>query len=204
MKNGPTVYVLDDDQAIREGIKDLVETLDMPAQTFSNAEEFLDLCKSEVVHGCLVLDIRMPGIGGMELQNKLIEENIHLPVVIITGHGDVPMAVKAIKNGAVDFIEKPFREQVLLDSIKKALEKTEKIAEEQKQRKAYQEKLKTLTERESEVINHLISGKSDKEIAHDLFVSQRAVAFHRSHILEKMGAKSTVELTRSLTKLNLI
>lgn len=199
MNTKQTVFIIDDDKAIRDGICDLVEGLAFQAEAYASAEDFLD-CYTPDRNGCLVLDVRMPGMSGLELQARLKEDGICLPIIVITGHGDVPMAVRAMQEGAVDFIEKPFREQALWESIKKALEMGAKDRHYSQERTGIEGKLKTLTNRESQVLELIMRGMSDKEAAGDLNVSQRAVAFHRNHILEKMDCKSTVELVRKLAR----
>jgi FixJ family two-component response regulator len=147
MDEQPTVFVIDDDKAVREGIADLVRAMDLQVQAFATAEEFLE-ANAAGQPGCLVLDVRMPGMSGLELQRRLAEQDIRIPIIIITGHGDVPMAVEAMKDGAIDFIEKPFREQALLDSITRALERAKRQRRERAAAKAFKEKLVLLTDRD--------------------------------------------------------
>lgn len=199
MNSNQTVFIIDDDKAIRDGICDLVEGLSLKAEAYASAEDFLD-CYTPEREGCLVLDVRMPGMSGLELQHRLKQDQVNLPIVIITGHGDVPMAVKAMQEGAVDFIEKPFREQSLWESIKKALEAGVRRRRHSEEQNGIADRLGNLTSREVEVLELIMKGMSDKEAAGELSVSQRAVAFHRNHILEKMSCKSTVELVRKLAR----
>ncbi len=199
MNTKQTVFVIDDDKAIRDGICDLVEGLAFQAEAYASAEDFLD-CYTPDRDGCLVLDVRMPGMSGLELQARLKDDGISMPIIVITGHGDVPMAVRAMQEGAIDFIEKPFREQALWESIKKGLEMGAQGRLFSQERNGITDRLKTLTNREAQVLELIMQGMSDKEAASDLNVSQRAVAFHRNHILEKMGSKSTVELVRKLAR----
>ncbi len=200
METSQTVYIVDDDEAIRDGIKDLVESMDCKAKAYPSGEEFLQNIPKDP-QGCCVLDIRMPGISGLDVQQTLIEKDICLPVVIITGHGDIPMAVNTVKAGAVDFIEKPFREQALWNAIQKALNIGEKSYQKHQKIKSVMQKYNSLTERELQVLDRILDGQSDKEIAQELNVTQRAVAFHRNHIFRKMEVETAVDL---LKKINLI
>ncbi|MHC4758401.1 MAG: response regulator transcription factor [Planctomycetota bacterium] len=193
----PTVFIVDDEKAMRESLRTLMETVGLNAQTYSSADEFLK-DYDEKIHGCLVVDVRLPGMSGLELQAKLVQEKIELPVIIITGHGDVPMAVQAMKLGALNFIEKPFRDQVLLDNIQKAIDLDEKIRNEQNKYVQSKRKLEQLTPREKEIMNFLVTGKPNKAIAFELGISQKTVDFHRANILKKMNVDSVVELVRLL------
>lgn len=187
--------MVDDDQAMRNSLKWLIESVGVPVESFASADEFL--AAYQPGHsGCLVLDVRMPGMSGLDLQEYLIEHNIQIPAVIITGHGDVPMAVRAMKSGAIDFIEKPFNDEVLLDAIRRA------IAYEEQQRSHYsenlrvQERLAHLTPREREVMEMVTDGRSNKEIANSLGVSAKTIEAHRARVMEKMQAGSLAELVR--------
>lgn len=200
--NTKTVYIVDDDVAVRDGIVNLVVDMGLTAEAYGSAEEFLDSYEDGGV-GCLVLDMRMPGMGGMELLAKLVEKGYAVPVIVVTGHGDVPMAVEAIGNGAMDFIEKPFREQVLWERIQKALKVSEDSSDIRAQRGDLREKMKRLTAKECEVLNFLVDGQNDKEIADETGVTRRAVAFHRSSVLKKMGARNTVEMLKLITRLEI-
>jgi two-component system, LuxR family, response regulator FixJ len=188
-----TVFVVDDDEAVRGSMKLLLKTLDLPAQTFASAQEFLatfDKGRS----GCLVLDIRMPGMSGLELQEELNARGAVLPIIFVTGHGDVPMAVEAMQRGAMDFLQKPFRDQDLLDRITKALEKDRAGRELLGNRERIRARLATLTPREREIMVLVTQGKANKVIAADLDLSQRTVEIHRAHVMEKMGANSLAHL----------
>ncbi|MHC4132056.1 MAG: response regulator transcription factor [Planctomycetota bacterium] len=201
-KSEPVVYVVDDEKQIRESLSMLLKTMDLCVEMYSNAHDFLkDYNPGQ--HGCLVLDVRMPGMSGLELQAQLASERINIPIIIITGHGDVPMAVQAIKVGALDFIEKPFREQELLDSIQKAI----KLDAENKENRAEQEKWKEafsgLTPREREIVRELVVGKANKLIAYELGISPKTVDFHRANIMDKLGVESVVELVRLIQKLKI-
>jgi FixJ family two-component response regulator len=196
----PTVFIVDDEKAMRDSLKTLMDTVGLNAQTYSSADAFLEAYDPKI-HGCLVVDVRLPGMSGLELQEELVQERIKLPVIVITGHGDVPMAVQAMKMGALNFIEKPFRDQVLLDNIQKAIDLDTQIRFEQKKNAESKRKLELLTPREREILDLLITGKPNKVIAFELGISQKTVDFHRANILKKMGADSVVKLVRLLGNL---
>jgi two-component system response regulator FixJ len=191
----PTVFVVDDDDAICQSLCLLIEDIGLNVKTFNGAREFLAHYDPSRP-GCLVLDVRMSGMSGLELQTRLHELNMEIPTVIITGHGDVPMAVEAMKAGAMDFIEKPFRDQVLLDSIQRAIELDRRIRAAKQQSESLQSRMEDLTRRERQVMDLLILGKSNKMIAYELGISQKTVDFHRTNILCKAGVGSVVELVR--------
>lgn len=190
-----TVYIIDDDEAVRESLGLLLDSVDQESLTFASANEFL-AAYNEDMAGCIVLDIRMPGMNGMELQKRLNDMNSILPIIFVTGHGDVPMAVEAIQHGAVDFIQKPYREQDLLDKIHKALQLDAEQRADLTEKKSIQERLETLTPRETEVMDMMIEGKANKVIAIDLGISQRTVEIHRSRVMEKMNTHSLAHLVR--------
>jgi len=191
----PTVFVVDDDEAIRQSLCLLIEDIGLNVKTFGGAREFLAHYDPSQP-GCLVLDVRMSGMSGLELQARLRELNTEIPTVIITGHGDVPMAVEAMKAGAMDFIEKPFRDQVLLDSIQRAVELDRRIRAARRQSEGFQSRVEHLTRRERQVMDLLVFGKSNKTIAYELGISQKTVDFHRTNVLSKTGVASVVELVR--------
>lgn len=196
MKEKPaTVFVVDDDDAVRTSLRLLLKSVGLPVETFGSAQEFLDGFDADRA-GCLVLDIRMPGMSGLELQQKLNEMHAIIPIVFITGHGDVPMAVEAMQHGAVDFIQKPFRDQDLIDRINQALEKDKENRAGLKERDAIRRRMGQLTPREKEVLDLVTQGKANKVIAGDLNVSQRTVEIHRARVMEKMGASSLAHLVR--------
>ncbi|MEA3277836.1 MAG: response regulator transcription factor [Pseudomonadota bacterium] len=195
MNGQPTVFVVDDDQAMRNSLKWLIDSIGMKVQTFGSADEFLNNCYPGRA-GCLLLDVRMPGMSGLELQAHLARQEIRLPVIIITGHGDVAMAVRAMKAGAVDFIEKPFNDEALLASIRNALDFDEKQRVLQSQRAQIATRLAELTPREHEVMDMVTDGRSNKEIAAALGVSTKTVEAHRARVMEKMRASSLAELVR--------
>ena len=191
----PTVFIVDDDAAIRIAMQALMESVDIRHEIFGSADEFLEKVSVQRP-GCLVLDIRMPGLGGLELQEELIKRESTLPIIFITGHGDVPMAVEAMQKGAVDFIQKPFRDQELLDRIREALTTDEERREAQQQQAEVSARLERLTNREREVFELVVTGKPNKVIAYELGVSQRTVEIHRARVMEKMQARSLADLVK--------
>lgn len=190
-----TVFVVDDDQAMRNSLKWLIESVGVQVESFASADEFLAQYQPGRA-GCLVLDVRMPGMSGLELQEYLVEKNIHIPAVVITGHGDVPMAVRAMKSGVVDFIEKPFNDEVLLDAIRRAIVFEERQRNQRAEHLQIQQRLSHLTPREHEVMSMVTDGKSNKEIANALGVSAKTIEAHRARVMEKMQAGSLAELVR--------
>jgi len=193
----PTVFVVDDDPAVRDALRLLIRSVQLEVEVFASAHDFLRAIDGERA-GCLVLDIRMPGMSGLELQERLAEEGVGLPVIMITGHGDVPMAVRALKTGAFDFIEKPFNDQVLLDCVKRALELDAKRRQEQYSRAQLRHKLAQLTPRERQVLDMVVQGKSNKVMAAELGVSQKTIEAHRAKVMEKTQARSLSELMRMI------
>ena len=190
-----TVFVVDDDQAMRSSLQWLIESVGMKVESFASADDFLRQYYPGRA-GCLLLDVRMPGMSGLDLQEYLRHNDIHIPVIIITGHGDVPMAVRAMKAGAVDFIEKPFNDEMLLDAIRNALALDERQRSRQSERAKVAARLAHLTPREHEVMEMVTDGKSNKEIANALGVSAKTVEAHRARVMEKMQAGSLAELVR--------
>jgi len=195
------VFVVDDDQAMRNSLKWLIESVGVQVESFASADEFLTQYQPGRA-GCLVLDVRMPGMSGLDLQEYLLEKNIHIPVVIITGHGDVPMAVRAMKGGAIDFIEKPFNDEVLLDAIRRAIAYEEQQRSQHVENLHIQERLSHLTPREHEVMEMVTEGRSNKEIANALGVSAKTIEAHRARVMEKMQAGSLAELVRMVLAVN--
>ncbi len=193
--NQPTVYVVDDDQSIRHAMGQLMQSVGLRYEIFSSADEFLARHSNERA-GCLVLDIRMPGLGGLELQERLNASGSTLPIIFITGHGDVPMAVEAMQKGAVDFIQKPFRDQELLDRIGDAMKADRELRSAKAEKASVQQRVDTLTKREKEVFDLVVTGKQNKIIAYELGVSQRTVEIHRARVMDKMQAKSLADLVR--------
>ena len=194
-KTPPTVFVVDDDEAMRSSLQWMIESVGLAVECFASAEDFLQSYYPGRA-GCLLLDVRMPGMGGLELQEYLQRNEISIPVIIITGHGDVAMSVRAMKGGAVDFIEKPFNDELLLDAIRNALSKDEKNREEQAVRAELAARLALLTPREHEVMDMVTQGKSNKEIANALGVTPKTVEAHRAKVMDKMQAASLAELVR--------
>lgn len=201
-KSEPIVFIVDDDQAVRQSLTALAESIGLMAQTFGKAEDFLN-AYDPAQPGCLLLDIRMPGMSGLELQSKLNAEGIHIPVIIITEHGDIPMAVSALKAGAVNFIEKSCKDQLLIDNINKAIEIDAKLRCRQAARAEVVAKVGLLTSREREIADLLLQGRSNKNIGYDLGISQKTVDFHRVNILRKMGVDSLVSLLRLMHRAGL-
>ncbi len=197
----PTVFVVDDDREVREAIELLMDSIGLAAASFGSAQEYLDQF-DPARPGCLVLDVRMKGMSGLDLQQRLAQEPIHPPVIVITGHGDVPMAVRAVKAGAVDFIEKPFNDQTLLDAVHRALEKDGENRGEASRLASIQERLTRLTAREREILDQVVAGKRNKVIAADLSISQSTVEAHRAKVMEKMEARSLSDLMRMMLALH--
>ncbi len=191
----PVVFVVDDDEAICRSLCLLIEDIGLEVRTYNSAPEFLD-AYAPSQPGCLVLDVRMSGMSGLELQAKLKTLGHGVPTIIITGHGDVPMAVEAMKSGAFDFIEKPFRDQVLLDSIQKAVAFDGQKRAAKAQSLDFQARIDLLTQREQEIMDLLMLGKANKVIAYELDISPKTVDFHRANILSKVGVNSVVDLVR--------
>jgi two-component system response regulator FixJ len=195
MQIQPIVYIVDDDQAIRDSLKFLMKSVGFESQTYESAESFLNQADFDRP-GCLVVDIRMQGMSGLELQQVLNERSIHLPVIVITGHGDIPMAVQAMKAGALDFLEKPFDNEMLVTRIRQCLkEATKKQDKESKTAKA-KARLAQLTPRELEVMNLLVAGKHNKVIANELNISVRTAEAHRAKVMKKLQADSLSDIVR--------
>ncbi len=193
------VYIIDDDEAVRDSIKELVESVDLNAEIFESAVSFLDSFTADKV-GCLVLDIRMARMSGLILQERLNEMSATIPIIFITGHGDVNMAVEALKSGAVDFIQKPYHDQNLLDSINDALELDNRNRSGSQQEKTMEKCIEKLTEREHQVMDLLSQGHTNKVIGKNLDISPRTVEVHRQHILQKFKVKSVTQLMYLLSK----
>ncbi len=191
----PTVYIIDDDEPVRDSLRLLLESLNKKVKTFASAKEFLEQI-DEVDCGCLVLDIRMPGMSGLELQSVLNTQQQCLPIIFITGHGEVPTAVSAMREGAFDFIQKPFTNQNIIGRIDAALALNEIHRELQQKQSSIKSRFSSLTDRETEVLRYITEGKPNKVIASELNVSQRTVEAHRAHIMGKMQAKSLPHLVR--------
>jgi len=199
MKENPlgnaTVFVVDDDSAIREALKSLFGSVGLRAQTFATPAEFLAASRADTP-SCLVLDIRLPGLSGLDFQNELAKSNVQLPIIFITGHGDIPMTVRAMKAGAVEFLAKPFRDQDLLDAVQLGLERDRARRDSDKAIAATRSHYDALTPREQQVMGLATSGLMNKQIAGEIGVSEVTVKVHRGHVMRKMGAKSFAELVR--------
>lgn len=193
--DAPRVYIVEDDEAVRESLQLMLESVGYKTRPFTNANDFLNEHHNDMA-GCLVLDIRMPGINGMELQRKLNERNSMLPVIFVTGHGDVPMAVEAMQQGALDFVQKPYREQELLEKIERAFAIDKTNRESLQERQSIAARLQSLTPRELDVLRLMVEGKANKVIAIDLDISQRTVEIHRARVMEKLEANSLAHLVR--------
>lgn len=195
MNAQPTVFIVDDDSAMRDSLGFLIGSVGRKVETYSSAEEFLDAYDNERP-GCIVLDVRMPGLSGLELMEKLGEDRFAPPVVLITGHGDIPMAVRALKAGAFDFIEKPFSDQVLLERIQQALQQDTSDRASELDRSDIERRATRLTSRENQVFELVVDGKPNKVVASDLGLSQKTVEVHRAHVMEKMRAGSFADLVK--------
>jgi two-component system response regulator FixJ len=191
----PIVHLIDDDEAIRTSLSFVLEMHDLPARTYGSALEFLDVADS-LKDGCVVTDVRMPEMSGLDLVRRLKERGVTLPVVVITGHGDVPLAVEAMRAGVVDFIEKPFDDEVLLRSIRMALDAKAESDVHAEERRRFEQMLATLSGREQEVLRGVIAGKMNKVIAYELGISQRTVEVYRANVMSKTHANGLSELVR--------
>lgn len=193
----PTVYIVDDDEAVLDALSMLLCSMDYAVATFSSPLAFLAALE-QLGPGCLVLDVRMPVMSGLELQQQLTQRNVELPIIFITGHGDVPMAVQAMQAGAFDFLQKPFRDQDMLDRIGEALVLDRERRDGQERQQAIAARLSLLSSREREVLDLVVQGQANKVIAVELSLSQRTVEIHRARVMEKMAAKSLADLVRMM------
>jgi len=191
----PIVFIIDDDASMRRALTNLFQSVGLEVEAFGSAPEMLQ-SKVPDVASCLVLDIRLPGLSGLDLQTELASANIHIPIIFITGHGDIPMTVRAMKGGAVDFLTKPFRDQDLLDAVVKAIERDRNRREAEKTVSNLQSMFETLTSREREVLALVASGLMNKQIAAELGLAEITVKIHRGHLMKKMGARSLADLIR--------
>ncbi len=193
MNAAPTVFVVDDDPSLRRALARLIQSVGLPTEAYSGAHEFLE-AYDPTRPGCLVLDIRMPGQDGLDLQQSLGRRGISLPVIFITGHGDVPMSVQAMKAGAIDFLQKPFRDQDLLDALHRALARDAELRQSRAQRDLVSQRVAALTSREHEVLVLVAAGKPNKVIAAQLGITEKTVKAHRARVMEKMQANSLADL----------
>ena len=201
MTGSPVVFVVDDDPSVRSSLKFLLSTVGLHVESFDSADTFL---RNNPPEGpsCLVLDVRLPGLSGLDFQRELAARKISIPIVFLTGHGDIPMSVRAMKAGAVEFLTKPVRDQDLLDAVRIALERDRARREQEKEVMIVQRRFDSLTSREREVISMVVSGKLNKQIADQLGTAESTVKVQRSRALEKMHAESLVDLVRMIEKLN--
>jgi len=199
----PTVFIVDDDRDVRESLQELLESVGLPSKSFGTAKEFLSNPRGDGP-SCLILDVRLPGISGLDLQHELKRGNVSIPIIFLTAHADVPMSVKAMKSGAVEFLTKPFRQQDLLDAVQRSLTRDRIVREKQRATAEVRQRYNTLSVREREVMSLVVSGMLNKQIAGEIDASEATVKMHRSQVMKKMQANSLPELVRMADKLKSI
>jgi FixJ family two-component response regulator len=199
----PTVFIIDDDRGMRQAVQDLVESVGLHAESFATGQEFLSRQRT-YDPSCLVLDVRLPQMSGLDFQRRLTEVGMQIPIIFITAHGDVPMSVRALKSGAVEFLTKPFRDQDLLDAIQQALQRDRSAREQQAEVHELHGRYQALTPREREVMGLVVSGMLNKQIASEIGASEATVKIHRGNLMQKMQAGSLIELVRMADKLKIV
>ena len=198
----PIVFVVDDDLSVRRTTERLIRSIGLEVQTFTSAREFLKSSRPEGP-ACLVLDVRMPGLSGMDLQRELARSEIHIPIIFITAHGDIPMSVRAMKEGAAEFLTKPFRSRSLLDAVRAAIDRDRAASKERSEIEALRQRYEQLTPREREVLPLVAAGLLNKQVAGKLDTTERTIKFHRAHIMQKTHAESVADLVRMVEKLGI-
>jgi RNA polymerase sigma factor (sigma-70 family) len=197
----PIVFIVDDDASVREALKSLIRSVGLHVELFGSATEFLETQRPDAP-SCLVLDVRLPGISGLDLQHRLADANVHIPIIIITGHGDIPMSVRAMKAGAIEFLTKPFRDQDLLDAIQVALARNRTRRQREAEIAVFRERFESLSPRERDVVTKVVSGMLNKQIADEIGIAENTVKVHRSRAMEKMQAQSLADLVKMVERLD--
>ena len=197
----PIVFIVDDDASVREALKNLIRSVGLHVELFGSATEFLETQRPDAP-SCLVLDVRLPGISGLDLQHRLADANVHIPIIIITGHGDIPMSVRAMKAGAIEFLTKPFRDQDLLDAIQVALERNRTWRQREAEIAVLRARFESLSPRERDVATKVVSGMLNKQIADEIGIAENTVKVHRSRAMEKMQAQSLADLVKMVERLD--